>query len=57
MRHYRTSSIVDGRISWNAGTYSAYVEGNNLLSHRYVDYGNVTQPGCWLMAGVSVDIR
>jgi iron complex outermembrane receptor protein len=57
MRHYRPYSIVDGRISWNAGTYSAYVEGNNLLSHRYVDYGNVTQPGCWLMAGVSVDIR
>jgi len=32
------------------------VEANNLLSHRYVDYGNVAQPGFWLSAGVKFGI-
>ncbi|MBO6143819.1 MAG: TonB-dependent receptor [Prevotella sp.] len=48
---YRPYSIVDARLSWNDTAYSVYVEGNNLLSHRYVDYGNVPQPGCWVMVG------
>ena len=51
MQAYRSYSIVDARLSWNDTAYSVYVEGNNLLSHRYVDYGNVPQPGCWVMVG------
>ena len=48
---YHPYSVVDMRLSWNADTYSIYLEGNNLTSKRYVDYGNVPQPGCWMMAG------
>ena len=48
---YHPYSVVDMRLSWNADTYSVYLEGNNLTSKRYVDYGNVPQPGCWMMAG------
>ena len=48
---YRTYDIVDTRLAWNADTYSVYVEANNLLGRHYVDYGNVRQPGTWLMVG------
>ena len=53
---YRPYSIVDGRLEWNDDTYSIYVEGNNLTGHRYVDYGNVPQPGFWLMVGAKYHI-
>jgi iron complex outermembrane receptor protein len=51
VQHYHPYSVVDAKLAWNADTYSIYVEGNNLLNHRYVDYGNVPQPGFWLMVG------
>ena len=54
---YHPYSILDSRLSWNADNYSVYVEGNNLLSHRYVDYGNVPQPGLWLKIGAKYHIR
>lgn len=51
VRDYHPYSVVDMRLSWNADTYSVYLEGNNLTSKRYVDYGNVPQPGCWITVG------
>ncbi len=55
-RHnYSTYGLLDTRLSWNEAKWNAYVEGNNLLSRDYVDYGNVRQPGFWLVAGVAVN--
>ena len=54
MKDYRPYSIVDGRLSWEAKGYTLYVEGNNLTGTHYVDYGNVQQPGCWLMGGIKI---
>jgi len=28
-----------------------YLEANNLFDTDYVDYGNVRQPGTWVMVG------
>ena len=56
VQSYHPYSVVDTHLSWRADTYSLYVEGNNLLSHRYVDYGNVPQPGFWLMVGAKYHI-
>ena len=50
--NYRPYAIVDARLAWNADHYSLYLEGNNLTSKRYVDYGNIPQPGIWLTAGM-----
>ena len=50
-RTYRPCQIVDARLAWNRPRYSVYVEANNLFGTDYVDYGNVTQPGLWVMAG------
>ena len=54
IKDYRPYSVVDARLAWTKDTYSIYVEGNNLTGHRYVDYGNVPQPGCWVTGGIKV---
>ena len=48
---YHPYSVVDARLDWLQDSYTLYLEGNNLTGHRYVDYGNVPQPGCWITAG------
>lgn len=52
---YKPYSIVDARLSWNASNYKLYVEANNLFDKTFVDYGNIPQPGTWVMAGASVE--
>ena len=56
VKDYHPYSVVDARLAWTKDTYSIYIEGNNLTGHRYVDYGNVPQPGCWLMVGAKYHI-
>ena len=54
VKDYHPYSVVDARLAWNKDTYSIYMEGNNLTGHRYVDYGNVPQPGCWITGGIKL---
>jgi iron complex outermembrane receptor protein len=56
VEHYHPYSVIDARVAWNTDTYSIYIKGNNLTSHRYVDYGNVPQPGCWVMLGTKIHL-
>ena len=53
---YATYGILDTRLSWNAGKWTAFVAANNLLDRAYVDYGNVPQPSTWLTAGISIQM-
>lgn len=56
-RHrYSTYALMDARLSWTEPRWNVYVEGNNLLDREYVDYGNVKQPGFWIVAGVSYNL-
>ena len=50
-RAYKPYQLVDARLAWSKPRYSVYVEANNLFGAHYVDYGNVPQPGLWVMAG------
>ena len=52
IKDYHPYSIIDARLSWTKNSHSIYIEGNNLTGHRYVDYGNVPQPGCWITGGL-----
>ena len=54
---YHTYDVVDARLSWNADRYSVYAEANNLFGRRYIDYGNVPQPGTWFIVGSKITIR
>ena len=53
---YKSYGVVDTRMSWNAQKWTAYVEANNLFGVHYVDYGNVQQPGTWVVTGVSFNL-
>lgn len=56
-RHnYVTYGILDTRLSWNTGKWTAFAAANNLLNRTYVDYGNVPQPGTWITAGISIQM-
>lgn len=54
-RRFQPYAITDVRLAWNATTYKAYVEANNIFAKKYYDYGSIPQPRTWVMAGVSVD--
>ncbi|MCR5678850.1 MAG: TonB-dependent receptor [Prevotella sp.] len=53
---YRPYALMDCRVTWSgARHYSIFAEATNLLNNRhYVDYGNVSQPGRWVIAGISL---
>jgi iron complex outermembrane receptor protein len=57
-QEYRPFSLTDVRLSWHADDYSIYAEANNVFNKRnYVDYGNVPQPGTWIVAGVQIKLK
>ncbi len=51
LKSYKPYGVLDLKILWTAPTYTLYVTGNNILNCHYYDYGNVPQPGIWIMAG------
>jgi len=53
---YKPYGIVDARLSWNADSFTLYVEANNLLDKTYADFGHIAQPGRWWMAGFSIQL-
>ncbi|MGN0221502.1 MAG: TonB-dependent receptor plug domain-containing protein [Prevotella sp.] len=55
--HYTPYGVVDARMEWKEPCYSIYAEVNNLFDKTYVDYGNVTQPGTWLIAGLRLHLK
>ena len=57
IKDYTPYSILDGRLSWATDTYTVYVEGSNLTNSLYVDYGNVPQPGTWLIVGARLHLQ
>lgn len=54
-RQYEPYSLVDARLTWRKPQYSLYVEADNLFDASYVDYGNVPQPGLWIIAGAKLN--
>ena len=56
VQDYKPYALVDARLSWTEPKYKLYLEANNLLDKQYADYGHVTQPGHWLIAGISMKL-
>ena len=57
VKSYHPYTVIDAKATWKEDTYSIYIEGNNLTNHRYVDYGNVPQPGAWVIAGIKIALN
>ena len=51
---YKPYALFDTRLTWQQPRWKVYLEANNLFDTRYHDYGLVTQPGRWLIAGISL---
>ena len=64
---YRPFALLDARLQWTRHSSSLtlhpspltlYAEANNMLNNRsYVDFGNVPQPGRWLIVGLVITPR
>ncbi len=57
VRHkYGSYGLLDTRFSWDEKKWSAYLEANNVLARKYADVGNVSQPRCWVTAGINISL-
>jgi iron complex outermembrane receptor protein len=56
VKNYHPYSVIDAKATWKENTYSLYIKANNLTNHQYVDYGNVPQPGAWMIAGIRCNL-
>lgn len=48
---YKPFFLLDARLAYSLWRFSIFVDATNILDARYMDIGNVIQPGRWLMAG------
>ena len=46
-------SLLDAKLSYDFPRLNLYVRANNLLNRTWYDFGDIPQPGLWLMAGVA----
>ena len=53
---YEPYALTDTRLTWAQANWKAYLEANNLFDTQYRDFGLVTQPGRWLIAGFSIHL-
>ena len=54
--NYQPYALLDTRLTWQQPLWKVYLEANNFFDTRYHDYGLVTQPGRWLIAGFSLGL-
>jgi iron complex outermembrane receptor protein len=55
---YKPFGLLDARITWKDQHYSVYSQLNNALNNKdYVDFGNVAQPGAWLVIGANYKLK
>ena len=46
-------SLLDAKLNYAFPWMSLFLRANNLLNRTWYDFGDIPQPGLWLMAGVS----
>ena len=46
-------SLLDAKVSYDFPLLNIYLRANNLLNRSWYDFGDIPQPGIWVMAGVS----
>lgn len=55
LSQYTPYALVDARIQKQSQHYTMYLEANNLFDNRsYIDFGNVQQPGLWIVSGITL---
>ncbi len=53
---YRPFSLLDLHLEWREKHYKIFADLNNITNYRYIDIGNVQQPGFWFMGGIKLNL-
>lgn len=54
--NYKPFLLVNGKINYKTNLFDIFVSASNLLNNRYFDFGNITQPGRWIKAGINIQV-
>jgi len=54
---YGDHTLLDTRIMWQNDGWIIFADVKNIFDIKYIDYGNVMQPGRWFSLGVKKDIN
>ena len=46
-------ALLDAKLSYEFPHLTLYLRANNLLDRTWYDFGDIPQPGLWLLAGLS----
>jgi iron complex outermembrane receptor protein len=46
-------SLLDAKLNYEFPRLNLYLRANNLLDSTWYDFGDIPQPGLWLMAGIA----
>ena len=46
-------SLLDAKLNYEFPRLNLYLRANNLLNSTWYDFGDIPQPGLWLMAGIA----
>ncbi len=49
---YNPVWLADARLYWQKKNTNIYIEVSNLQDQKYMDYGNLEQPGRWIKIGI-----
>ncbi len=49
--------LLDAKLNYDAQDIQAYIKFNNILGRPYYDFGEIPQPGLWIMGGVSMNLH
>ena len=50
-------ALLDAKLNYAFPWMSLFFRANNLLNRTWYDFGDIPQPGLWLMAGVSCRVK
>lgn len=53
---YPSYALFNLKLSWDAPHYEIYVTADNVTARSYRDFGSVSQPRCWIMSGIKMDL-
>ena len=54
---YSPYAVLDVKVQFTKPKYQLWISANNVTDHTYYDFGNIPQPGLWIMAGGSLRLN
>ena len=49
--------MLDAKLNYDADDLQIYLKANNILNRTWYDFGDIPQPGFWLVAGATIKLH